>query len=82
MRKLHNVSDNNLRSDSPPGADSTTTASDHRAWQAAVSFRNRSAASLADFSSSFMISGANSGGSVTTAAGRQRLDAPFIAKVF
>lgn len=111
MRKLHNVAESSLRCDSPPasGVDATSSsdtptaaavaaAAGHRAWQAAVSFRNRN---LADFSNSFMISSGSSGGVGSTAAvggsvtngatvngssfaatNRQRLDAPFIAKVF
>lgn len=105
MRKLHNVSDNSLRCDSPVSGVDATSSSDtptaaaavaaaagHRAWQAAVSFRNRN---LADFSNSFMISNSGNGvpsttvGSGTTVNGngfapnnRQRIDAPFIAKVF
>lgn len=105
MRKLHNVNDNSLRCDSPVnGTDATSTsdaavaaAAGHRAWQAAVSFRNRN---LAEFSSSFMISSSTGAGvtsnavtgggsgSVTSASNafttnsRQRIDAPFIAKVF
>lgn len=106
MRKLHNVGDSNLRCDSPVSsavdasssdaptvAAAATTTAGHRAWQAAVSFRNRN---LADFSNSFMISNSGTGGVTTTVGSggttingnafapnnRQRLDAPFIAKVF
>lgn len=97
MRKLHNVGDIGLRSDSPVSSDATSPTSEsstaaaaavvgHRAWQAAVSFRNRNLAS--EFSSSFMISngasepvpGSGNAASFASSNGRQtRFD---IAKVF